>query len=449
MKNRGMSLRRRLIILCSLLMVTGMLLGVGYQVMQARTRVLDELESATDLAWHLLDTMLPMDSVRLEATEKAAMQNRLHNIEAVRHLDIRVVGDSEQVLTRGTVPAELAAPSWFVRLVQVPEVERTHALSKGSNEVVVIRSNAAAEISEAWQDSKDFLVVLSILLLGINGILYVTIGLWLAPVRLIVDSLTNAEQGDFTGQLPVAGLPELRTITDKVNQLKTVLLNSKADNERLALMSLHIQESERRNLAHELHDEMGQSLSAIKAIAWSLQEQTRNRDSTLEVGAGKILAIATAMSGQVRMMLGRLRPALLDELGLVAAVRQMVREWNDNHGGCKCELTVAPAFSEVPLEKQIHVYRILQEALTNVATHANAKRVEVVMQAGESLQIVIIDDGNGFDPQLQKLGRGISGMVDRCQALGGQLSLFSRPGLGVRLSMVFPRMRDNQGGDMA
>jgi two-component system sensor histidine kinase UhpB len=445
MNRRGMSLRRRLIILSSLLMLAGMLLGLGYQVIQARNRVSDELVSATDLAWHLLDAMLPMESGNLEPTARDTMQNRLHTIEAVRHLDIRIIGASEQVLMLGALPAGRAAPDWFVRLVQVPEVERRHPLAAGSNETVVIRSNAAAEISEAWQDSKDFLVVLLLLLLGINGILYVTIGYWLAPVQLIVDSLTYAEQGDFTGQLPVASLPELRTITDKVNKLKAVLLSSKADNERLALMSLQIQEAERRNLANELHDEMGQSLSAIKAIAWSLQEQTKNRESTLEVGAEKIFAIATAMSGQVRTMLGRLRPALLDELGLVAAVRQMVREWNDNHSGCKCELTVAPAFSEVPLEQQIHVYRILQEALTNIATHANAKRAEVVMQAGESFQIVISDDGNGFDPHLQKLGRGISGMVDRCQALGGQLSLFSRPGLGVRLSMVFLRVRDKKG----
>jgi len=327
-------------------------------------------------------------------------------------------------------------------------VERTHELAEGSNEKVVIRSNAAAEISEAWQDSKDFLVVLSLLLLGINGILYVTIGLWLAPVQLIVESLSSAEQGDFTGQLPLTGLPELRTITDKVNKLKAVLLGSKADNERLALMSLQIQENERRNLANELHDEMGQSLSAIKAIAWSLQQQSQHQVATFGLGAEKILTIATSMSGQVRLMLGRLRPALLDELGLVAAVRQMVREWNDNHSGCRCELTVAPAFSEVPTEQQLHVYRILQEALTNIATHANAKRVEAVMQAGESFQIIITDDGKGFDPQLQKQGRGISGMIDRCQALGGQLSLFSRPGLGVRLTMVFPRMRD-KGGDLA
>lgn len=444
-----MSLRLRLIILCSLLMLAGMLFGIAYQVVEARKNVTDELASATDLAWHLLDSMLSRESGNLDASTKTAMQNRLHKIEAVRHLDIRIVGGSEQVLTRATMPEELAAPAWFASLVQVPEVERRFPLAADSNEVVVIRSNAAAEISEAWQDSRDFLAVLSLLLLGINALLYVTIGHWLAPLRQIVASLARAEQGDFTGQLPVAGLPELRTITDKLNQLMTGLLTSKADNERLALMSLQIQEAERRNLAHELHDEMGQSLSAIKAIAWSLQEQTKNRDSTLEVGAEKILAIATSMSNQVRTMLGRLRPALLDELGLVAAVRQMVRDWNDTHRSCKCELTMPPAFSEVPLEQQIHVYRILQEALTNIATHANATRVEAVMQAGESFQIVISDDGNGFDPQLQKLGRGISGMVDRCQALGGQLSLFSRPGLGVRLSMVFPRMRDKRQGDMA
>ena len=444
MKSRGMSLRKRLILLCSLLMVAGMLLGIAYQVLQARKRVSDELVAATDLAWHLLDSMLSMETDRLHPFEKAEMQSRLHKIEAVRHLDIRIQGTAEQILTQGTLPADRTAPAWFVDLVQVPEVERRHPLAEGSNEEVVIRSNAAAEISEAWQESRDFLAVLLLLLLGINTALYVTIGRWLAPVRQIVDSLVLAEQGDFTGQLPMAGLPELRTITDQLNQLKSVLLSSKADNERLAMMSLQIQEAERRNLAHDLHDEMGQSLSAIKAIAWSLQEQTRSLDATLGVGAEKIFTIATGMSSQVRTMLGRLRPALLDELGLVAAVRQMVREWNDTHSSCRCDLIVAPAFSEVPLEQQIHVYRILQEALTNIATHAQARRAEIVMQAGAAFQIMISDDGCGFDQQAQKQGRGLSGLRDRCQALGGKLSLFTRPGIGVRLNMVFPRVKDSQ-----
>ncbi len=440
-----MSLRKRLIIMCSLLMVAGMLLGIGYQVMQARKRVSDELVAATDLAWHLLDSMLPMESGRLEPLERADMQRRLGRIEAVRHLDIRILGSSEQILTLGTQPSEQTAPAWFVSLVQVPEVERRHPIAEDSNDSVVIRSNATAEIGEAWHESRDFLAVLLLLLFGINGVLYVTLGHWLAPIRQIVDSLVLAEQGDFTGQLPMAGLPELRTITDQLNQLKSVLLASKADNERLALMSLQIQEAERRNLAHDLHDEMGQSLSAIKAISWSLQEQTRNRDATLGVGAEKIFVIATTMSNQVRTMLGRLRPALLDELGLVAAVRQMVREWNDNHSGCRCELIVAPAFSEVPLEQQIHVFRILQEALTNIATHAHATRAEIVMQAAQNFQIMISDDGCGFDQQLQKQGRGLSGLRDRCQALGGKLSLFTRPGIGLKLNMVFPRVKDSQG----
>src|SRR5690606_13237195 len=152
----------------------------------------------------------------------------------------------------------------------------------------------------------------------------------------IVAGLEQVEQGDFSSQVKAASLPELQTIADKLNQLTSVLRSSQAENERLTRLSLQIQEEERRNLARELHDEMGQAISAVKAIAWSSLQRLQGQDQSLAHGAEKIGSIATEMSGHLRAMLNRLRPAILDELGLVPALQLMVQEWNDTHKGRQC-----------------------------------------------------------------------------------------------------------------
>ena len=431
-----MSLRSRLILLSSMLVLVGMLFGMAFQVTQARKRVSDELAAASELAFQLVDTMLgSVDEVN--TSERALLLNRLQAMEAVRHLDIRLVADDAAVPPVVPGVTDALAPAWFAKLVQVPAVVRQRRLD--ANDSVLIRSNAAAEIGEVWQESRDFLAVLGLVLLMLNGILYVTIGRWLRPVKQIVDSLDHAEQGDFSGHVPAASLPELRNIVEKLNRMTTVLRQSKAENERLASLSLQIQEDERRNLARELHDEMGQALSAIKAIAWSLQQRTHNPESPLRQGAEKIGAIAATMSGHVRQMLGRLRPALLDELGLVAALQLMVQQWNQTHKGCECVLHVAPEFAEVPPELQIHVYRIVQEGLTNIARYAAARQALVLMQAQQDFRILVSDDGNGFDPRHKRPGIGLTVMRERCQALGGHMAVATKEGEGVRITINFPR----------
>jgi two-component system sensor histidine kinase UhpB len=318
-------------------------------------------------------------------------------------------------------------------------VERLRPLTPSGAQAVLIRSDASAEIAEVWQESRNFLVVLLLVLLAFNAFLYFTIGRWLAPVQQIVAGLEQAEQGDFNSQVTIATLPELQTIAEKLNQLTTVLRSSKTENERLTRLSLQIQEEERRNLARELHDEMGQAISAVKAIAWSLLQRLHGQDESLARGAEKIGSIASEMSGQVRTMLSKLRPAILDELGLLPALQLMVQEWNETHKGRLCMLVADAGFPALDEQREIHLYRIVQEALTNVARHAEASHVQLELQAGNPLQVCISDNGKGFDPQQQVSGRGLAGMRERCQVLGGQLLLASRPGAGVRIVISFPQ----------
>ncbi len=419
-------------------MLVGMLLGIAFQVVEARERVSDELQAASELAWELVDAMMPQATV-LTPDEQQALLARLQRIAAVRHLDIRLSGAADETNT-ASLPIAASAPVWFTRLVRVSEVERRRPLTEDGAVSIVIRSNAAAEIGEVWQESRSFLGMLLLLLFAINAFLYYTIGRWLAPVRQIVASLEHAEQGDFSSQVQLVSLPELRVISEKLNHLIGSLRSSKAENARLSRLSLQIQEEERRSLAMELHDEMGQALSAIKAIAWSLQQQVSGQHNSLERGAEKIGNIASGMSTRVRTLLSRLRPDNLDELGLLPALDFMVAAWNENHPGCHCSLSSDSSFAVLRDPQRMHVYRILQEALTNVARHSDATQVHLVLQgAHDKMLIWISDNGCGFNEHQHQPGMGLAGIRERSQALGGQLSLVARPGAGVQIRISFAK----------
>ncbi|MES2626768.1 MAG: sensor histidine kinase [Pseudomonadota bacterium] len=432
-----MSLRTRLSLISSLLFLIGISLGVSFQIINARVRVAQEMESVATLSYQLLSAVLrSVDDSPEDSRDKII--SSLHSIVEVRHLDISV-RKSEDVSKLGFARVhDVQAPAWFVYLVQTDSVEIVKPLENPANEVLVIRTNPADEIAEVWVETKSFIVTLLLVLLPLNGLLFVTVGAWLKPVKGIVAGLESVEKGDFTGKLPKASLPELKVIVEKLNHLTKVLRNSKAENDRLVHQSLQIQERERQHLVRELHDEMGQSVSAIKAIAFSIAERTRAIDEASAKGAVKIGSIASTMSGHVRNMMHRLRPPILDELGLIAALQHMTDAWKENHRDTYISFRVAEEFGSLAASQQIYVYRIIQEALTNVAKHARADRVDVELTYDGRYEILITDNGRGFVVNKRRKGIGMTGIRERAQALNGYCNITSDPNNGVRISINFP-----------
>jgi two-component system sensor histidine kinase UhpB len=439
-----MSLRIRLTIITSLLFLCGMLLGVSILVLSARQRVANEVAATATLTYQLLDVLLPDAAGRAGDPDHEALLQQLVALEGARHMEISLARslDTPQVVTGlpqdglATAGTRLpAAPRWFVRLVQGDDLVLTRAVGNRSGDVITIRTRQADEIAEVWQDTRVFLVLLGLVLLLLNGILYLIIGRWFAPVATILGSLADVEHGGRATRMPPKALPELQVIADRVARLGDVLRQSRDDNERLTTRALGIQEEERRHLAQELHDEMGQSISAIKAIAFTIAE--RNHDDVLSrEGAQRIGSISNTVRDHIRSMMQRLRPSMLDELGLVPALEHMVDEWNRDHGNLFCSLRCSGALQGLDDDRQIHLYRIVQEALTNVAAHSGATRVDVSLDTVDRLTLSIRDDGKGFDPGTAKRGMGLSGMQERVKALGGQWQLDTAPGAGVTIQIV-------------
>ncbi len=220
-----------------------------------------------------------------------------------------------------------------------------------------------------------------------------------------------------------------------------------AENRALTQRTFKLLEQERRHLARELHDELGQWLTAIQAEAESLRMgECAARDAKTLASAQAIGESAAEVSAVIRRMVGELRPALLDTLGLPDSLRELVFQWQKHHAGVVCDLMLEGRGDDLETLGEtlnITAYRIVQECLTNVAKHAQASRVKVLLRrthAGEdsALHLSLENDGKAFSPASRGRGMGLLGMRERVASLGGAFEVLSPPGGGVRVEARLP-----------
>ncbi len=200
------------------------------------------------------------------------------------------------------------------------------------------------------------------------------------------------------------------------------------------------QEDERRTIARELHDEVGQVLSALQ-VELSLAQRKLTAAGVAADPLVEAQGLAASALSTVRDLSQLLRPAALDDLGLPAAIDASLRGLARRHE-IKVELSQSGMTDRLAPETEIAAYRIVQEALTNVARHAAAANCRVrLMRLPEALRVEVEDDGSGFDPEAETArngGVGLIGMRERAAMLGGKLSIWSEPGAGTRLFVELP-----------
>jgi len=201
---------------------------------------------------------------------------------------------------------------------------------------------------------------------------------------------------------------------------------------------IHIQEQERQAIALTLHDDIGQSLTAIKAYASSITHYCHLEDlDRILQSANEVNQISTGLLKTVRNQLRDLRPGYLKELGLKGALENLCESW-ENSGAIACDLKITGAVDELPEDVQVQLFRIVQEGLTNVARHAAASTASVELSTGShGSKLDIADDGSGFDPATTVPGIGLVGMRERAFAIGGHFDLQSAPGKGTKVRIRF------------
>lgn len=319
-----------------------------------------------------------------------------------------------------------------------------------------------------------FEVGMAALALAASGVLaWVLARSLTVPLREAIGALSRIRNGDFRVQLPVnsggevgelqASIGEMslaldeskRDLENKVAERTRDLLASRnealradADKRKLIQKVNSIIEDERKSIAVEIHDELNASLIAARLEAQSigaLAAKAAKVEATPEIEeigrkSQAITKLALDLYANGRRLVRRLRPEVLDMLGLHGAVEEMVRHY-DGSSGCSFEFHGEGDFSRLSNELAISAYRIVQEALSNVMKHAHATsaQVRLVLDEGaQTLRIVVADDGNGFDPASASEGIGIIGMRERVYAVHGMMDVRSSVGGGTVVAITLP-----------
>ncbi|HEY6239463.1 MAG TPA: PAS domain-containing sensor histidine kinase [Burkholderiales bacterium] len=230
----------------------------------------------------------------------------------------------------------------------------------------------------------------------------------------------------------------LRDVTERV-RAEEALRRSREELRELSAAAHSVREEERRGVARELHDELGQALTALKMdVAW-LGEQPAAGEPAVRERLAAMNEVLDSTVAATRRISSELRPLMLDDLGLIPAAEWLVQNFSERTG-LDCAVSITEEDLDLREPHASTVFRILQESLTNIARHARAGRVEVKLErSAGAVSLSVRDDGRGFDPgEVRKNSYGLLGLRERAYMLGGEVRIDSSPGHGTTVHVRIP-----------
>ena len=319
---------------------------------------------------------------------------------------------------------------------------------------LVIAPRVSDEAEEIWNSIVSF--TLGAIALAIAAVLLMSmlIAHLLKPIKSVGDALIVLESGRYDVVVPEKGPPEISDICRKLNRLATTLETTISENRRLAQRIIHVQDEERKDLARELHDELGPYLFAVRAAISAhkaeLQRGGADREKLLQT-CDTVVDRMETIQRLNRGVLQKLRPLGLEEYGLKAKLKSLLALLRESHAQVEINLAVDDDMPPCDETSRLTIYRLVQEGLTNVFRHSDATAVDISIgqaldeeappairaQGGDVIHVVVADNGRGF-PEGVKPSYGIAGMSERVWATGGEMRLTSRPGGGVTLDAWVP-----------
>jgi two-component system, NarL family, sensor histidine kinase UhpB len=384
------------------------------------------------------------------------MTDFLAQVGRVRANEITLYDEKNKLLYRSPQPTYKAgreAPQWYTNLVSSPLSPKEIALPKGR---IVLQADPSRATLDGWDDLRSMLwMVLAGFLLA-NLLVYALIGRVLKPLRLLVHGLGQVAQGAYETRLPALSGHEGRQISTAFNGMAQSVQDSVqarqqaqeatqalAENRELTQIIQARIEEERGAIARELHDEMGQQVTAIKSAGLAIARKAMGQDTMIEQSARLVMDCADKIYEGVHRLISKLRPIALDRFGLKDALQDMVDDWRLLHADVVLHLTTSGNLDGFDEEVSTAVYRIVQEAVNNALRHAHASRIDVKVHATiDFLQLEVLDNGNGVVEKFFASGHyGVLGIKERVQALDGIFELENAAPTGVRIGIKLPITR--------
>jgi two-component system, NarL family, sensor histidine kinase UhpB len=446
---RKLSLRGRINLLLALVLALGLTINIARLVIEAAPRVQAEDQSVIRLAREFIETIVAGLNEAPDAD--AQLDQIVRDLVRLRHVSITRQDATTELSGKASDSSDdgRSPPAWFVSLVHPETTSVTVPISiRGKPETLVITSHPNDEMAEIWDGIVTQLEVGSAVAAVLFLITMMVVGRALAPLGALSQAMSKIEGGHYEARVEPGGAPELAAICTRLNHLAATLGDAVDDKRRLAERAVSLQDRERKEIARELHDELGPHLFALRAHAGALIRLGETGEPNLE----QVRRHGSAMLDQVnalqqfnRRILEKLRPVGLAELGLREALAALFRLWGESHPQVAIESSISNSLGEPGETADLTIYRVVQEALTNVFRHANATAVRVTIEPAEQpvgirgsrgcARVRVCDNGRGLRADY-RFGFGLTGMRERLLALGGSLTVSSAD--GVTLEALVP-----------
>lgn len=431
-----MKLRTRLNLVVASLTVVFVLVLLGEQIQDMRSSVKEELDAANIVAAQLLG---PLAQIHARSGGTAGVITLLQQLGHVRANDIQVRDAAGRVLYRSppfTYKAGRVAPAWFARLLGPAPVHAVFALPDGAT--LLIAGVSSRAILDGWDELTRLAASACLLLVTVNALAFRSVGHALRPFPVIVRGLGRLQKGELSYRLPPLTGAEAGVIGRAFNRMAQAVednlqtereardakLRLAERREYAALMEQRLEE-ERRLIAHELHDELGQSVTAIRSLAMAIV--AREREPSVADSARLIEREAGALYDAMHGLIPRLLPVTLDNLGLAATLENLVSNWRRRY-----PTVVVTLHQELPTDLgpsvTLAAYRVVQEGLINALRHAQPRHVDIeVLARSFEITMTVADDGVGLPQDWARPGHfGLRGLIERVCCLGGSLTLEAR-----------------------
>lgn len=445
-----MKLRTRLNLVVTGLTATFVIVLISAEILTVRTSVREEIEAANRAASQLLGRLASIYS--REGGPELLLQF-LQQLGRVHANDIVLQSPAGEVLYRSPPPTYKAgreAPVWFAHLLVPAAARHTFPLPGGLQ--LIVEAHSSRAVLDAWDQLTRLLTAATIMLIIVNGLAFWLVGRSLAPFPIIADGLERIQRGDLAFRLPPLPGFEAHAIGGAFNRMAQAV-EGKAQAERKALEAetqleerremAHLVEQrveeERRLIAHELHDEFSQSVTAIRSLALAIATQGGARDPAMGETARLIAEEAARLYDAMHGLIPRLVPLSLDTLGLAETLESLVRDWQRRYPSIALSLR-QDLSADLGPSVTLAIYRVVQESLINALRHAQASRVDVSVQSDAHRMVVMInDDGVGLPAEWARPGHfGLRGLMERVVHLGGVLTVANREPHGVCLTAEIP-----------
>jgi two-component system sensor histidine kinase UhpB len=356
-----------------------------------------------------------------QATLEAFAQS-LGGSEAIRY---RPAGTEVDVHPTGAETPLRSVPRWFVHLFELREITGAFPIMIEGKQVgdIVFAPDISADIYEKWIGFLAIACSAVGLMLLTGAIAYFIARSVLQPLQRLSDGLTRIRQGEYERPIMLSGPPEIRQSAWEVNELALTLNRLSLDNRRLLRQIVSLQDDERQDIARELHDELGPLLFGIRANTVALLESIPSSQAKSRSAAEGILRSVETLQQANRRILDRLRPLYIQELGLERSIRTLLQNASAQAPDLAVTSRIDAGLNGVDGLLSQTIYRVIQEAVTNVLRHAGAGMMHVAAGIdGREISVEICDDGVGFAAD-RMFGRGLTGMLERVRALSGTLEL--------------------------